>query len=101
MSPDARLDFDRSKRINLPEAVYCLSKTTEQCVDIVSTMLAEGNDAVIATRATDEQTAALTKLDPHEQFGSTLIWRPRSPSCLLYTSPSPRDATLSRMPSSA
>ena len=24
-----------------------------------------------------------------------------SPSCLLYTSPSPRDATLSRMPSSA
>ena len=80
MSPDARLDFDRSKRINLPEAVYCLSKTTEQCVDIVSTMLAEGNDAVIATRATDEQTAALAKLDPHEQFGSTLIWRPRSPS---------------------
>ena len=25
----------------------------------------------------------------------------RRPSCLLYTSPSPRDATLSRMPSSA
>ena len=25
----------------------------------------------------------------------------RKPSCLLYTSPSPRDATLSRMPSSA
>ena len=25
----------------------------------------------------------------------------RVPSCLLYTSPSPRDATLSRMPSSA
>ena len=27
--------------------------------------------------------------------------RQRSTSCLLYTSPSPRDATLSRMPSSA
>ena len=26
---------------------------------------------------------------------------PENPSCLLYTSPSPRDATLSRMPSSA
>ena len=29
----------------------------------------------------------------------TLTWK--STSCLLYTSPSPRDATLSRMPSSA
>ena len=26
---------------------------------------------------------------------------PKFPACLLYTSPSPRDATLSRMPSSA
>ena len=33
--------------------------------------------------------------EPHE----TLFWR--SGNCLLYTSPSPRDATLSRMPSSA
>ena len=32
--------------------------------------------------------------DSHEDF--TLIY-----ACLLYTSPSPRDATLSRMPSSA
>ena len=30
-----------------------------------------------------------------------VIMRPYPPSCLLYTSPSPRDATLSRMPSSA
>ena len=29
------------------------------------------------------------------------IWRDKSSNCLLYTSPSPRDATLSRMPSSA
>ena len=29
----------------------------------------------------------------------TSVWSPSS--CLLYTSPSPRDATLSRMPSSA
>ena len=28
-------------------------------------------------------------------------WEKRSGTCLLYTSPSPRDATLSRMPSSA
>ena len=34
------------------------------------------------------------------QFGDASWWRVRY-SCLLYTSPSPRDATLSRMPSSA
>ena len=28
-------------------------------------------------------------------------WKPKLKACLLYTSPSPRDATLSRMPSSA
>ena len=32
-------------------------------------------------------------------YGSTTSGKPRA--CLLYTSPSPRDATLSRMPSSA
>ena len=30
-----------------------------------------------------------------------LDWNPEDTPCLLYTSPSPRDATLSRMPSSA
>ena len=34
--------------------------------------------------------------DVHHRNGN-----PRDNSCLLYTSPSPRDATLSRMPSSA
>ena len=29
------------------------------------------------------------------------FFKPEAPPCLLYTSPSPRDATLSRMPSSA
>ena len=35
---------------------------------------------------------------PSEVFNSNVF---RTASCLLYTSPSPRDATLSRMPSSA
>ena len=36
-------------------------------------------------------------------MGPSVLLHPRAhvPSCLLYTSPSPRDATLSRMPSSA
>ena len=36
------------------------------------------------------------KLTPRQ-----LLWIDSAPICLLYTSPSPRDATLSRMPSSA
>ncbi|MGH1489247.1 MAG: nickel pincer cofactor biosynthesis protein LarB [Acidimicrobiales bacterium] len=78
--PDARLDLARSKRIDLPEAVYCLSKTTAQCVEIVSAMLDEGDDAVIATRATEDQQIALSELEPQEAFGSTFIWRSREPS---------------------
>ncbi len=80
MGPDARLDFGRSERIDLPEAVYCQSKTVEQCVDIVGTMLADGDDAVIATRATADQQRALAELDPLTHVGSTLIWRPRPPT---------------------
>jgi len=34
-------------------------------------------------------------------YGATPIGRDLAPSCLLYTSPSPRDRTRSRMPSSA
>ena len=34
-------------------------------------------------------------------FGTTTEWVVRLPSCLLYTSPSPRDLSTSRMPSSA
>ncbi|MEM7275035.1 MAG: nickel pincer cofactor biosynthesis protein LarB [Actinomycetota bacterium] len=77
MGPDARLDLARGQRIDLPEAVYCASKTTAQCVDIVARMLAEGDDAVIATRATPDQQAALAELDPVANAGTTLTWRHR------------------------
>ena len=37
----------------------------------------------------------------HEKLGHAELQGHQAMSCLLYTSPSPRDATLSRMPSSA
>ena len=82
MGPEARLDLGRTDRIDLPEAVYCRSKTVEQCVEIVASMLAGGRDAVIATRATDEQQAAVVELDPapDAHSASTLTWRSRPPS---------------------
>ncbi len=77
MGPEARLDLGRSERIDLPEAVYCRSKTVDQCVDIVAAMLAAGTDAVIATRATDDQQAALAELEPQASAAGTMVWRPR------------------------
>ena len=40
-------------------------------------------------------------LDDNESLVEAVIREVREETCLLYTSPSPRDATLSRMPSSA
>ena len=43
----------------------------------------------------------LEQLHPNAQSAMEKIWCAENRDCLLYTSPSPRDATLSRMPSSA
>ena len=77
---DARLDLDRTRRINLPEAVYCHHKTVDQCVAIVSELLANGTDAIVATRATEAQIQALTELDPIQGDSPTLTWRHRPTS---------------------
>ena len=47
------------------------------------------------------ETGALAKRLANFDIVCVMRERTPFPSCLLYTSPSPRDATLSRMPSSA
>jgi NCAIR mutase (PurE)-related protein len=76
----ARLDLDRTDRTGLPEAVYCQGKTTEQVVAIVERLLAESGDAVIATRATVEQVAALDALGPVASGAGIRSWRHREPT---------------------
>ena len=77
----ARLDLDRVSRIDIPEAVYCAGKTTAQSVAIVERMLEGGTDAVLATRTSTEQRAALAELaTPDAVGGTSLLWRPRSAS---------------------
>lgn len=77
----ARIDLDRARRIDIPEAVYCAGKTTEQSVAIVERMLAAGTDAVLASRTTREQRAALTSVAPPDATGGTsMLWRPRAAS---------------------
>jgi len=73
----ARLDLNRSARIDLPEAVYCEGKTVQQCVDIVGGFLDGGSDAVIATRATPDQQEALAELQPAAHSYGTFTWRHR------------------------
>jgi hypothetical protein len=77
---DARLDLNRTRRIDLPEAVFCQHKTVEQCRAIVAGMLDGGADTVIATRATADQRHALRDLAPDAEAGATLTWRHRPPT---------------------
>ncbi len=74
----SRLDLDRSRRIDLPEAVFCSGKTPEQCVDIVRGFLDGSDDAVVATRIRPDQTDLLAALDPDPaSTDTTMVWRPR------------------------
>lgn len=79
---EARVDHDRTERIDMPEAVYCAAKTVDQCVSIVSEMLDRGADAVVATRTTDEQRRALSQLTPSPSAveGTTMTWNHRPPT---------------------
>ena len=72
----------------------------EQNVDVLArTLTASLVDAQVAQDAAQEAMArACERWDKIEHYDNPVGWCYR---CLLYTSPSPRDATLSRMPSSA
>ena len=55
---------------------------------------------IIMTGSLDGNVSAI-KVSPYTTDSSTIFVGTESGSCLLYTSPSPRDGLLSRMPSSA
>ena len=125
----ARIDHHRALRQGLPEAVYGPGKSPEQCVAIVKELLDHGSGAVVLTRVSNEQRTALNNAHPGAvELGGVMTWRlPETnaervvavvsagtadtpvadecqatlQACLLYTSPSPRDLSTSRMPSSA
>lgn len=73
----ARLDLARTHRTGLPEAVYCQGKTPAQVVAITERLLADGDDAVIATRVTDSQAALLDALAPVGVGAGIRSWRHR------------------------
>ena len=78
-------------------------KTSTQCVFTQDQVLPTAPEATTATATVStsvpsEQPHAISGTIPQDDRIGNVT---NSVSCLLYTSPSPRDATLSRMPSSA
>ena len=75
-STDALVDHHRHLRTGMPEAVYGPGKSPEQVALIVGELLANGDGAVVLTRATTDQSKAALSVDASaEQCGSTLVWR--------------------------
>ena len=86
-------DIDEKKRLELYNSQYLIRVAEQRAYDLFlenlvkgTSHLSLGQEAIAAGFATAMQ----------ENDKSFCTY-----SCLLYTSPSPRDATLSRMPSSA
>ena len=82
-----------------PSHLFAQNCPSEQTLLIETSLLTgqvcEGSVANVSVDVTSESFFALNEIDSIQWF-----WYVDLP-CLLYTSPSPRDATLSRMPSSA
>ena len=87
-----------ARTINAVSAPERQPPRVRRCVD--QTIAAE---ALEGWRPTGDQVDALVALvNGDVTFDDYLAaYRSRYPACLLYTSPSPRDGLLSRMPSSA
>ena len=83
MNFDIRFDFQRRERLGLIEAIWGQDKSIDQLERLSKNVLSK-NEVVFITRINSEKANYLLDL-----------------YCLLYTSPSPRDKRLSRMPSSA
>ena len=76
----ALLDVKRKERIGIAEAVYAPGKTSQQCADIVSALLAELDGApgpVLLSRPDESQAAAALEACPGGEVRERLIfWNP-------------------------
>lgn len=72
----ARVDHHRSLRQGFPESVYAPGKTAEQCAQLVSELLAEGNAPVILSRADESQASLAMSANPGGlRTDRTVVWR--------------------------
>jgi pyridinium-3,5-biscarboxylic acid mononucleotide synthase len=66
--PDAKVDHHRELRTGHPEAIYGPGKTVEQVRQIAKALADEAVGAVLLTRATPEQAAAVAEVVPGAVF---------------------------------
>jgi pyridinium-3,5-biscarboxylic acid mononucleotide synthase len=66
--PDARVDHHRELRTGQPETVYGPGKTPTQVADIARSLAAGSSGAVLVTRATADQAAAVRAAIPEAEF---------------------------------
>jgi hypothetical protein len=73
--PGARVDHHRELRTGHPEAIYGPGKTPEQARDVARSLAARSTGAVLLTRATPEQAAAVADAVPGTRYdaGSGLV----------------------------
>ena len=73
---DALVDHHRTLRQGMPEAVYGRGKSAEQCIAIVTELLAVGEGPVLLTRADPGLEAAVTDAHPGgEARAGCVLWR--------------------------
>lgn len=78
---DALVDHHRHLRQGLPEAIFGKGKSPEQCVQIVTELLAHGSGPVLLTRVDDAQRKAALAVHPDAvQRGGCLLWRAPGPT---------------------
>ena len=65
---------------------------------LVNKVILEGDDVTKRFATKDREIVHMKQIDDDN---TVMVYQDLDEGCLLYTSPSPRDATLSRMPSSA
>lgn len=74
---DANIDHHRELRTGHPEAIYGPGKTLQQVRDIAGTLAARASGAVLLTRATPQQAAAVAEVVPasayHERAGLVVV----------------------------
>lgn len=77
---DALVDHHRHLRQGSPEAVYGPGKSPEQCVRIVSELIAHGSGPVLVTRTTEDQRKALEAAHgPALVAHTSMLWRAPEP----------------------
>ena len=102
-------DFVDLKRYALKNGKYDLEVSIQDMKDVENTILYKGDFEIDypndETKLLQSDIQLLASVEPstedHALVKNGFYLEPLPNNCLLYTSPSPRDATLSRMPSSA